>query len=247
MNNKVDRQAGYVIHTRAYRDTSMIVDFFTLEHGRISGVVRGARRPNSKTRSLMQPFIPLSLSWQGRSDLKTITLVEAADQPIMLSGQTLMCGLYVNELLQRLLTQSDSFPKLYVYYQYALNELLKADDIEGALRTFERRLLAELGYALAYAEVVPELVYRVTRQGELKTALTQATSYGAKSQCYLGSHLIAIGQDQYDEPEVRQAAKFLMRQQLSSLLGNKPLRSRELFVKLAPPRGVSEDSIDDRS
>ena len=157
--NPTDQQAAYVLHSRPYRDTSLIVDFFTLEHGKVSAVVQGARRPNSKMRASVQPFVPVQIAWRGRNDLKTLTQAEPVAAMIFLKGNALLCGLYVNELLERLLQPFDGHPKLYVYYQYVLNELVAGHDIEGALRTFEHRLLDELGVLPKLEQASDERIY----------------------------------------------------------------------------------------
>ncbi|MGB0663900.1 MAG: DNA repair protein RecO [Pontibacterium sp.] len=232
MKYRVERQAGYVIHTRPYRDTSMLVDFFTIEHGRVSAVVRGARRPNAKLRAFLQPFTPLVLSWQGRGELKTIITLESADQPLMLVGHSLMCGLYLNELLQRLLPIAEGFPKLYVYYQYALNALKAEDDVELALRAFELKLLSELGYGLALAELDAHSSYQLSPKGELTRIHSQPYTGVPVLQ---GAWLLAIAEDQYQDPQVRKVAKYLTRTLLALRLGDKPLKSRELFAKRPLP------------
>lgn len=229
MEYRVDGQAAYVLHSRPYRDTSLLVDFFTLENGKVSAVVKGARRPNSRLRPVIQPFLPLQIGWRGRQDLKNLTLAEPVDANPFLSGTALMCGLYVNELLERLLQPFDAHPRLYVYYQYVVNELRSGDDIEGALRTFERRLLLELGYAPDLSDIDPDAIYLYQpEQGMQRIAQPNPNN---RMRCFYGSHLQSIEQDQYAEPAVRQAAKRLMRLVIDLLLGDKPLRSRELFQK----------------
>jgi DNA repair protein RecO (recombination protein O) len=148
--------AAYVLHTRPYRETSALVDFFTLEHGKVSAVVKGLRRPGSKQRAVIQPFIPLQIRWRGRQDLKSLISAEAVGHNGILTGNALMCGLYVNELLQRLLMPFDGVPRLYVFYQYVITALVQQNDVEGALRTFERQILQETGYGLDYSQLMAD-------------------------------------------------------------------------------------------
>lgn len=229
MDYIVDGQAAYVLHSRPYRDTSLLVDFFTLEHGKVSAVVRGAKRPGSKLRPVLQPFLPLQVNWRGRQELKNLTLAEPVDANPFLSGTPLMCGLYVNELLERLLQPHDPHPHLYVYYQYVINELRNPQDIQGALRTFEHHLLTELGHCPDMTGLNAEQIYLYERgQGLLPVAQVTDTN---RMRCFYGRHLTAIEQDSYDQPAVKNAAKRLMRLLIDQLLGDKPLRSRELFQK----------------
>lgn len=222
--------AAYVLHSRPYRDTSLLVDFFTLEHGKISAVAKGARRPNSKLRSSIQPFVPLQINWGGRQELKSLLNAESVAPTMLLQGNALLCGLYVNELLERLMLPFDAHPQLYVYYQYVLNELLSGEDIEGGLRTFEHRLLSELGLMPDLSDKKSEQIYRY----ETETGFTPIAnvSESQRHSCFYGSQLMAIAEDDYNEIQVKRAAKRLMRQLIDKALNYKPLRSRDLFQKM---------------
>ncbi|GGO82432.1 DNA repair protein RecO [Marinobacterium nitratireducens] len=239
MDFRLDGQAAYVLHARPYRDTSLLTDCFTLEYGKVSLVVRGARRPGSRLRAAMQPFVPLQLSWQGRQELKTLSLAEPVAPPLFLTGRALLCGLYVNELLQRLLQPLDPHPRLYVYYQYVLNELVSGEDIEGALRTFERQLLSEAGFAPDLGGLEPSRVYLLDRDGCL-VPVSQVAA-GAAPRCFHGWQLQAVAQDDYRDPAVRRAAKRLMRLLIDRLLEGRALRSRDLFQKTRPAPGPASD------
>lgn len=234
MSYQVDAQAAYVLHTRPYRETSLLVDLFTLEQGKISAVVKGARSPRSRMRAMMQPFTPLHISWRGRHELKTLTQAEAVAAPLFLKGDSLICGLYVNELLERLLQPSDSHPQLFVYYQYVLNELREAKDIELALRTFEQHLLQQLGFQFDVQGCQREVVYRYDpTQGFMP--ITQL-SEKIRPFCFTGEQLVGIVGEQYQRPEIRRAAKRLMRLALEQQLGSRPLRSRELLQGYSPQK-----------
>lgn len=228
---QIDQQAAYVLHSRPYRDTSLIVDFFTLEHGKVPAVVKGARRPNSKLRASVQSFVPIQIAWRGRNDLKTLTQAEPVAAMMFLKGDALMCGLYVNELLSRTLQPFDSHPQLYVYYQYVLNELLSGDDIQGALRTFEHRLLGELGYLPDLDNKSSDSIY-LLNPGQGFVTLQGAPAEKQKAFCFYGWQLEAIASDNYSDTQVKRASKRLMRLLIDHLLGYKPLRSRELFQKM---------------
>jgi DNA repair protein RecO (recombination protein O) len=234
MSYQVDAQAAYVLHTRPYRETSLLVDLFTLEQGKISAVVKGARSPRSRMRAMMQPFTPLQISWRGRHELKTLTQAEAVAAPLFLTGDSLICGLYVNELLERLLQPLDSHPQLFVYYQYVLNELREAKDIELALRTFEQHLLQQLGFQFDVQDCQPEVVYRYDpTQGFIPiTGLSEKI----RPFCFTGEQLVGIVGEQYQRPEIRRAAKRLMRLALEQQLGGRPLRSRELLQGYSPQK-----------
>ncbi|MDF2183040.1 DNA repair protein RecO [Neptuniibacter sp. CAU 1671] len=230
MAERFEQHAAYVLHSRPYRDTSLLVDFFTLEQGRVSAVVQGARRPGSRLRSILQPFVPIQIRWRGRQELKTLQQAEAVGTMMLLQGNALLCALYVNELLQRLLQPFDAHPRLYVYYQYVLNELLSGSDVEGGLRTFEHRLLHELGCLPALDTLDAAQLYQFhPEQGFL---LATHPAEQDKPACFWGQHLQSIAVDDYAEPDVKRAAKRLMRLAIDHQLGGTPLRSRSLFKKM---------------
>jgi DNA repair protein RecO (recombination protein O) len=234
LNYRIEKQAAYVLHTSAYRDTSALVDLFTLEHGKVSTVSRGMRRPNSKNKAVLQPFIPLHVAWQGRNDLKTLTLAESTGYIGMLTGNALICGLYANELLQKLLANFDPQPKLFVYYQYLINAL-NEQDIEIPLRIFERKLISELGYAVDLGEIELKSLYYYNPH---KLVLEKVVIIEAKLNAYYfqGDHLAAIANDDYQTLDIRRSAKRFMRLQIDHLLNGKVLNSRSLFAVKRPSK-----------
>ncbi len=227
MPHRAEQAAAYVLHSRPYRETSLLVDLFTLEYGRISVVARGARRSGSVRRFALQPFQPIHVNWTGRHELKNLSHAEVPQVMAPPQGKSLLCGLYANELLQRLLQPADPHPRLYLYYTYLLRELVSSEDLEGALRTFERQLLESLGYGLALSQCEAQTFYHYDpKRGFYPATDASKTS----SPAYLGAWLLAMAEDRYDQVEVKRASKRLMRDALSFLLGDKPLKSRELFM-----------------
>jgi DNA repair protein RecO (recombination protein O) len=112
-------------------------------------VARGAASARSRLKSVLQPFVPLLLSWSGTGDLATLTVAEATERPVPLPPSQVLAGLYVNELLVRLLPRQDSLPGLFAAYRALLAELAAVADAEPPLRRFEKCLLEELGYGLS--------------------------------------------------------------------------------------------------
>ena len=143
-----DAEPAYVLHTYAFRETSFIVEAYSRNHGRVGLVARGARRPGSSLRGLLLPFQPILISWTGSGELRTLTRAEWDGGYAPLSGQALMCGFYLNELLMRLMAREDAHEALFDRYEAALAELQQTDDQPRVLRAFERVLLKELGYAM---------------------------------------------------------------------------------------------------
>ncbi|MCZ6831785.1 MAG: DNA repair protein RecO [Gammaproteobacteria bacterium] len=239
---RVSLQQAYVLHTRAFRDSSLLVELFTREHGRVSmvakGVKGGTRRKSSggSQAALLQPFVPLLCSWVGRSDLKTSTGCEARGTGPGLVGRRLYCGLYINELLSRLLHHYDAHEALYDVYEESLQRLARESELDLLLRQFEFRLLEELGYGFELSqeglsgEPLSETGWYVFHQ---EHGLIAADAQpGADMPSFSGADLLAISRGEFNV-ELRRTAKRLMRQALAPHLGDKPLKSRELFRKQA--------------
>ncbi|MBO1254317.1 DNA repair protein RecO [Alteromonas sp. 5E99-2] len=220
---------GVVLHRRPYRETSVIVDFFTLEQGRVSAVVRGMRQAKSDRKSLLQPFQSLQLQLAGKSELKTLAHVEANDKRISLTGDALYCGFYINELLTRVLPQGLVADTLYHRYIHCLDQLVTRTALDISLRHFEFGVLDELG-------VLPDIT--VTSEGEplsLGNRYCFHTDIGIVpidkgKNTFLGQSLIDIANEEWND-ESRATAKLICRQALHPFLGSKPLHSRALFKR----------------
>lgn len=231
---RIALQPAYVLHHRPYRETSMLLDVFTQEHGRIGLVARGVRKNRSPLKALLQPFTPLLISWQGKSELMNLMTAEANGLPLHLRGDCLLSGFYLNELLMRVLHKHDPCSRLYTVYHETLVELQAPVLQQKTLRLFEKKLLEELGYGLQLEQdimtgepFIPEEYYRFhpelgfTSQEEEKKE-TPLTMFSGKS-------LIALAQEQLEDLECLRDIKRLMRLVLTPLLGTQPLQSRKLF------------------
>jgi DNA repair protein RecO (recombination protein O) len=150
---RIDQQPAFILHARPYRETSLLLDAFTREHGRIGLVARGVRRERSRLpRGLLQPLQPLLLSWIARGELGTLVGAEAASAPFPLSGDALLAAMYINELVLRLSGRNDAHAGAFSAYAQCLSRLVQPADMAWTLRRFERDLLADLGYALALVQ-----------------------------------------------------------------------------------------------
>lgn len=230
---------GYLLHSRAYGDTSTIADFFLQYHGRVSLLYKGVRKAGKQGAKgrLLQPFSPLAVSFEGRSELKSGRLLEPSGVPVFLTGSQLYSGLYLNELLVRLLHKEEPCSELFSAYQQAVASLFNLP-VEVTLRRFEQCLLRELGYELTLlwdAEGNPidgDTYYLYQADHGFTELAVLPRDVDVRQRCFLGRHLRAIYEHQYDEPEVAASAKQLMRLALAPHLGDKPLRSRELFQQM---------------
>ncbi len=233
---RVDTQPAYVLHTRAYRDSSVLAEYITADFGRVSGVVKGVRgrgKSVQQRRSTVQPFVPLAISWSGRTDLKTVFRGEATGAPLRLTGDRLLSALYVNELLTRLLQHYDANPLWFQRYDAVLRRLQGEEAVETVLRRFELQLLEDLGYGVdltvdgATGEPVQaEARYRLDTGLGVRRLDPAPARPGADS--FSGDHLLAISRREFTDA-TRPSAKRLCRLMLAELLGDKPLKSRELF------------------
>lgn len=149
---RVNTQAAYILHKRAYRETSQILDVFTRDYGRISLMSRGSRTARSKTSGLLQLFQPLVISWQGRGEMPFLNSVEMADcKPAALRSRSLMSAVYINELLVYLLHKNDVHEDIFDRYHSVLFALQSSSNIEQVLRLFEKDLLRYLGFEMNLA------------------------------------------------------------------------------------------------
>lgn len=229
-----DDQPAFVLHTYPYRETSLLVETFTRNFGRVPVVARGAKRPKSTLRGVLRAFQPLLLSWGGKSELRTLYKAEWQGGQRPLHGTGLICGFYLNELLVRLLHRNDPHQQLFDYYQKALAELSTLDDYIPVLRGFEQRMLQELGYALTLNHDVAsgkpidpdrDYSYEIER-GPLDHDIP------AHGLTILGKTLLDMERGDYSATLTRQQSKTLMRYILNYYLGDQPLYTRQLLKEL---------------
>ena len=250
LKDNVELQAAYVLHARPYRDNSRLVELLTTDYGRVSAVARGLSTTTavkSLRRALIQPFIPLLISWRGKSDLKTLTTYERRQSPKTLPvvNAALYSALYINELLMRLLprydmSHCDNSIALFTLYEKTLcclQDSQRSDAklmVESALRRFELRFLRLLGYGLELSidchtgiALQADRIYQFCPQHGCKI-LPLSTEQPLAIDHFWGKDLLAIADENFSS-NTSNAAKRLCRLVLASHLGNKPLNSRMLF------------------
>lgn len=231
-----DDQPAFVLHAYPYRETSLIVETFTPDFGRVALVARGARRPRSELRGLLQGFQPLLLSWSGQHELKTLLKAEWRGGLPRVGGSALLCGFYLNELLLKLLPREDAHPQLFGDYETALAELAAGRDQATILRRFEVRLLAAMGYALPLireadtgAPVVPAARYHYAFDRGPRRTLPEP---GMKLPLVRGATLLALADQNYPDAETAAEAKRLMREVLDHYLEQRGVESRRVVQDL---------------
>jgi len=228
-------QSAFVLHSYPYRETSLVLEVFSRKFGRIPLMARGARRPRSVLRGVLMAFQPLTLSWFGKHELRTLHGAEWQGGQPQLQGTALLCGFYLNELLLNLLVRDDPHEQLFDFYQHTLQVLAQAANPAATLRSFEKRLLQELGYALQleqeadnHAEIIPDLPYRyVPERGAVREPLNDNAPIGVP---VLGKTLRDLAADDFRDAVSAQQSKQLMRMLLNHHLAGKMLHTRELIM-----------------
>lgn len=227
---RISLQPAFILHHRPFRETSVLLDVFSEEHGRVSLVAKGVRTQRSKLKALLQPFVPLLISWQGKNELMHLVAAEAKGSPLQLRGDCLLSGFYINELLMRILQKQDPHPRLFSHYMSTLKELTIFPLNQSVLRIFEKKLLEEIGYGLRWYEdfstgqpLIPDKYYQYYPGNGFKEVDNQMG--------FKGESLLAFAQELLTTPEYLQDAKRLMRLMIATLLGHYNLQSRELFQK----------------
>lgn len=233
---------AFVLHRRDYTNTSLLLDVFGSGLGRFPAIAKGARRPRNPASALLQPFQPLWLAVVGRGEVRTLTRSEGAGRPLPLEGRALLAGFYLNELLVRLLARHDAHDRLFVFYQDSLARLAAGADLETRLRQFELRLLDELGYgptldreAGSWEPVLAERSYIYEpERGLRRVAVVEA------EPVLSGATLLALTRGEDLDLAQRREARILLRGILTPYLGERPLKSRELYQRWYGARNQAE-------
>jgi DNA repair protein RecO (recombination protein O) len=247
---RIAEQPAFVLHSYPYRETSLVIDVFTRDHGRVALIAKGAKRPHSALRGVLQTFQPLALSWSGKGEVRTLTKAEWIGGMLPLAGGALLSGFYANELLVKFCAREDAHDKLFNHYVLTLSRLAHDEPAVQVLRSFERVLLRETGYALALDRTVsredvradgsyvfdPERgVCEVGPGGEVGGARDPRSGRELPSQPWpvvSGQTLIDMERDEYTRAQTVVQSKTLMRFLLNVYLGGAPLATRQILIDL---------------
>lgn len=231
---RIAGQPGFVLHSYPYKETSLIVDVLSRDHGRIALVAKGAKRPHSKLRGVLQTFQPLSLSWVGKSEVRTLTAAEWVGGLLPVEKSALLCGFYLNELLVKLLARDDPHSVLFDQYVSALNQLAHNEPAAIVLRKFELALLKETGVAIDIsvcaetdAPVDPRQIYVIDPESGPRP-VRPSDRWPAVS----GKTLIDMEKQDYSDPSTQSQSKHLMRFLLAHHLGGVQLNTRQILIDL---------------
>ncbi len=229
--DKATLQSAFVLHSRPYRDSSLLVDLLTLNFGRLTVVARGARNFKSRLRGILSPFLPLLVSFSGKSELRTLQQAEMNGVGYIFSPKVLLSGFYLNELLVKLLPSHESYPEVYQAYQHTLEALTQTLQPELELRLFEKCLLANLGYGLQLDRTIDHQPVLPDGQYTFEFGYGLRLAKVAKPNVISGKNLLALHAGSLSGAEELRDAKRLLCGVLAVLLGNKKIKSRELFFQ----------------
>jgi DNA repair protein RecO (recombination protein O) len=224
--------SAFLLHATPYSETSLVVDLFSREAGRVAALAKGAKRRGSGLRAVLMQFYPLTVSWSGRSELRTLVRAEWAGGLIAPQGEALLCAFYMNELIVRLLPREDPHPMLFDGYVQALTDLGAASAHEETLRRFEWLLLREIGYApdlerdAGGEPIRSEMSYRWQPEAGFSRAEPGEPS------TLSGATLLGLRQGRLESAQARAQAKYLTRAILGHHLEGRLLHSRQILIDL---------------
>ncbi|MEE4186321.1 MAG: DNA repair protein RecO [Gammaproteobacteria bacterium] len=234
---RVDGEAAYVLHARSYKETSQIIEVFTHRYGRLGLLARGSRRPKSAVRGLLNAFQPLRIGWAGRGELPALQSAEFAGPAAVLSGERVLAGFYMNELLMKLLQRNDPHPELFLLYAQTMGSFSETAPLEPELRRFEIGLLRELGYglnllsdALTHEPLRDEAQYEY--RVEVGAVLAQSAGSTRERRLFWGRELRAIARQDFAAPQTLAAARRLLRLVLNHYLGERGLETRRIAAAM---------------
>lgn len=233
--NRLENELGFVLHSYPFRETSLVLEVFSRQYGRVPLVARGARRPKSALRGLLMSFQPLTLSWFGKHELRTLHSAEWQGGQPQLQGTALMCGFYLNELLLNLTARDDPHVNLFDYYRQTLQRLVQEEDHAATLRCFEKHLLQELGYALLLdteANSTKPIDAAKNYRYQLERGAVPEELAEDGGVLVAGKTLLDMAADDYRDAQSARQGKQLMRMLLNHHLGGVVLHTRELIKDL---------------
>ncbi|TAM33658.1 MAG: DNA repair protein RecO [Rhodanobacter sp.] len=236
---RIDQQPAYVLHARPYRETSLLLECLTRDHGRLGVVARGVRSERGRLlRSQLEPFQPLALDLLMRGELATLRAADTLANGLRLQGDAAMAGLYLNELVVRLTERQDPSPTLFDAYARTLTRLGSDDPLAWTLRRFERDLLDALGYALQLEfeadsgePVAAEGLYRYdVEQGPVRLQ-------GTNVRAVRGADLLGLAQDRAPDTAGLAVLRDMMRDVIRFHLGGGELRAWRVLSMALASRG----------
>ena len=234
---RLEDDRAFVLHSYPFQETSLVIEAFTRQYGRVGLLAKGAKRPKSPLRSALLAFQPIAIAWSGRGELRTLTRADACGAAHGLTGIAMMCGYYLNELLLKLVQRDDPHEALFDAYAGALLGLAGGEPTQSVLRRFEIALLREIGYALMLdcdaergAPLVAEERYvYVPERGPLTS---RGTAFGTGAIELRGKTLLDMARGDFTDPLTAAESKVLMRWLIGHHLDQRTLNTRQLLLEM---------------
>ena len=235
---RVQSQQAFLLHSRPFRETSLIIEVFSRQYGRVGLLARGVRNPKSRKRALVMPFQPLLLGWSGKGELPLLTGIEAIGPARELISEHRYVAFYLNELLLKLLHRHDAHESLFDFYSNSLDKLYRDVPVQHILRKFEKELLSQTGYGLilhheaeSSRPVSAERAYRyLSEQGPRPVSQVADDSREREQGISIrGKSLLDFYHDIFDDKESLKECRSLIRYLLDRQLSGKSLHSRQVF------------------
>jgi DNA repair protein RecO (recombination protein O) len=227
-------QPGFVLHSYPYKETSLILDVFSRDYGRVALVAKGAKRPHSQLRNVLQSFQPLNLGWSGKSEIRTLISAEWVGGMLPLEKSGLLCGFYLNELLLKFLLKDAPHAALFKHYVSTLSQLAHNEPAQIVLRKFELALLTESGLigdlsicTLTKTRLITDLYYVLEPENGARPARASDNIPRV-----LGKTLLDMCDENYSDTTTQLQSKILMRFLLTHHLHGIPLNTRQILIDL---------------
>ncbi len=235
--NKIYLEPAFVLHSRPYQETSLIIDFFTKSYGRLNAIAKGAKRPKSPLRSVLTPACKLAVSMTGKSELKNLSSVEIVDHFHLSDGISLNSIIYINELISKATEKEDPHENIFLEYEILLRNLNASkgsEQLEKHLRNFELNLLQEMGYGI---DLTREAESNIRIDSDKRYRFDPDKGFSSINEndltqiSFLGQDILDFSQGQFEKKATRDASKIIMRLALDYHLGNKTLNIRKYLTK----------------
>ena len=237
---KINQQPAYLLHRRPYSESSLLLDVFTREHGRLTLIAKGCRKKKNQPQGLFLPFKPLLISWTGKGELPILTSIEPVGFLPLPDITGINCGYYINELILKLLHRHDSHELLFDKYNALFHNLVNKKDPYSVLRVFEKYLLQEIGFGLVLDhDVVTGEVISGDQEYRYLPQQGPVVSLDSERETISGETLLALLHEEFSNNKQKRQARQLTRFLIDIQLNGKELRSRRVIREIKRYQNVN--------
>lgn len=232
----VNLEPAYILHSKPYSDTSLIITFLTKNYGKINLIAKGCRRNKHKYKHLLQQFISILINFTQRGGLGTLISADLENSYSILDSNRIIYGMYVNELTYKVLSFSDSSPEIYYNYHLCISSLYKNNSINQILRKYEKGFLDAIGYGYDYKmeynsnkEISEQMMYGfISCKGFLMINNIEINDIIKFKLC--GKHILSINDNDFSHMDTCKVAKRIFQETINSILDSKTINTRNFFI-----------------